>query len=414
VILIVLDTVRADHLGCYGYPRATSPRLDAFARQATLFRRAFAAAPATLASHASLFTGRHPLEHGAHAFEVQTPASDNMSPLAAEHLTLAESLAELGYATQGFVANKAYLAERWNLQQGFQGWRVRRVTAARLNDEVEAWLAGMRRRSFHLFLNYMDAPDSEEHGLLEQLGELVLRGRGEIPGELAGQVVDQYDTAIANLDQELGRLFDMLAAADAYDGATIVVTADHGESFGEHHLVGHGKDLYQEAVHVPLIVKRPGQRKGEVREEPVSGVDVARLIVDTLPAGLSSRLAPRFPYRPGSHPVLIESHHASVNVLFHPVWGRRFRRVRLAVFEWPWKYIHSSDGKHELYDLQRDPGERHDLAAERPELSQRLAGTLMAFRARREATRSPPSAPPLSEEDREALRALGYLGDTKP
>ena len=274
VVLIVMDTLRADHLGCYGYERATSPRVDAFANGATRYTRALSAAPWTVPSHASMFTGVPPLVHGAHTFPTEK-ATRNVNSLDQGWLTLAEALSAEGYQAGAFVANAGYLAPRWQLNQGFETYHVDRVYAEELNPQVFDWL-DRATPPYFLFVNYIDAhrpyntkprpgfldpPAPGGVELLNRLIEQVLPATDPVDQDLAGQVIDQYDTAIANLDEQVGALLDRLERDGGAGDTVIVVTSDHGEYFGEHHLVEHSKDIYQEAIQVPLIERGVGQQE---------------------------------------------------------------------------------------------------------------------------------------------------------
>jgi arylsulfatase A-like enzyme len=428
VLVVTLDTVRADHLSAYGYPVRTSPQLERLAARSTRYARAWATSPWTLPSHASLFTGKHAFEHGARTYPIDQPGN-NVRPLHKGHVTLAEALREQGYATAAFVANVAYLGRRWKLHQGFDVYDVQHEMGEARNVDVLAWLASRdERKPFFLFVNYMDAHRpynarprpgllprevvQDKGALLNQLYKTVMPGKVEAPPDLRQKVVDQYDTAIANLDEELGRLVDAVEAAGP---AVVVVTSDHGEYFGEHRLVEHSKDVYEPALRIPLVVRTPGQDAGRVVSTSMSLVDVPRLIADGLPAHVRDALIPHFPYVPGRHPVIAEVYYTRTKDLFHPEWGWRFRRVRTALVDWPFKLIQSSDGAHELHDLARDPAELHDLRADRPEVASGLARTLDALLATRKKAREVKGPvedeEPLSPEDEEALRALGYVGN---
>jgi len=139
VVLIVMDTLRADHLGIYGYARDTSPHLDEFAASATVYHRAIASSPWTLPTHASLFTGLPSFLHGAHAFFVDMPWPRNARPLSNSHLTLAEALRGQGFATAAFIANHGFLDKSMNLNQGFDLYRVKREPASRQNVKISQW-----------------------------------------------------------------------------------------------------------------------------------------------------------------------------------------------------------------------------------------------------------------------------------
>ncbi|MCZ6816562.1 MAG: sulfatase, partial [Planctomycetota bacterium] len=282
VILITLDTLRADHLGCYGYDRPTSPRIDAFAETATLYRRGYATSPWTVPTHGSLFTGKFPYEHGAHSFKVDRPVM-NVNRLPLEHLTLAEALKSEGYQTGAFIANNGYLTAGSQFNQGFDTYHVERVYADTLNERIFAWLDARRDKRFFIFINHIDThrpyntaprpgitdrPVVRDQGqLLDRLYAAVMPGTGPIPSDLVARVTDQYDTAVANVDAAIGSLLDKLESMGIYDRTLIVLTSDHGEYIGEHHLVEHSKDVYQEVLWVPLIVKGVGQTSGKAIED---------------------------------------------------------------------------------------------------------------------------------------------------
>jgi len=420
----VLDTVRADHLGCYGYERETSPNIDAFARTATRHVRAMSAAPWTVPSHASMFTGKPPFVHGAHTVAVKRQRN-NVRPLHGNHLTLAEALSAEGYETAAFAGNTAYLARFWRLDQGFETYHVERAYADGLNERIYDWL-GRTERPFFLFVNYIDAhrpyntrpragfldpPATEDDGgLVKRLKNQVLPAKRPVPRDLARRVIDQYDTAIANLDEEVGALLDRLKQRGLDDNTVIVITSDHGEYFGEHLLVEHSKDVYQEAIRIPLLVRIPGQGEARTADTLAVSNDVPNLIVSNLSAETRERIAARFPDAPGNHTVLTENYFTRSDDLFHPAWGRRFNRVRRAVFEWPYKLIHSSDGKHELYDLEADPREERNLYADRRDLVERLGIALHELLSTRPDPVEESELDPLDEDLRRQLEALGYLG----
>jgi arylsulfatase A-like enzyme len=426
ILLITFDTLRADHLGCYGYERNTSPRLDAFAETATRYTRAMAASPWTIPTHASLFTGKYPFEHGAHAFKTDSTAKSNANRLSLQQETLAEALLGEGYDTGGFVANAGYLAPVWQLNQGFGEWEVKREFAGEVNEKALAWVSRFRERPFLLFINYIDThrpynttprpgflpePAVQDGGeLLDRLYEATMPAREPPPPGLVRKVVDQYDTAIANVDEQFGNLIDSLRAMGLYDDTMIIATSDHGEFFGEHFLVEHSKDVYQEVVWTPLLIKYPGENAGRVVETVTSSVDIPGLILAQLPQDVAARHLATFPNLPGNHPVISQLYLTRVRDLFNPVWGHRFNRVRTALFEWPYKFIHSTDGHHELYDLERDPTESRNLVRENLEVGRRLFSTLRDYKKERESAAEPEDVT-LTEEQLEQLRSLGYTGN---
>ncbi len=426
VVLITLDTVRADRLGCYGYSLPTSPRLDAFAQRSTLYRRTTSASPWTVPSHASLFTGRFAFEHGARNFPVDKPGN-NVNPLPERNVTLAEALRPLGYATAAFVANEAYLNRRWGLDQGFDTYHVENSYADVLNQRVAPWLDQARGGPFFLFINYIDAhwpynnaprdgfpaprPRDKLRNNLSVARDALLPGPGTAPypENALRNLSEAYDLSIANLDAGVGALLDRLDAMGLLHDAVVVITSDHGEYFGEHHLLGHSKDVYQPVLAVPLIIKAPRQSLAAAVDTPASSTDVPALIAAHFPPRLARGLGQQFPDQPGNHLVLAESYYTLPKDLFHPRWGKRFDRVRTAVFDGPLKLIQSSDGAHELYDLAADPDERHNLVESRRADADRLLRRLDEFQAQRGRATESLDARPLSDEEHRRLRSLGYV-----
>jgi arylsulfatase A-like enzyme len=266
VVLITLDSLAASHLGCYGYERDTSPYIDAFAAGATLYQRAFATAPWTLPTHASMMTGRFPFEHGAHTFKINDHVVREY-PLDESFLTLAEALKQEGFETAAFTANTAYLDPRWNLSQGFDVYENKRLQGEHINQKIFDWLDSHRSDRFFLFINYMDThgpyntrkprerPDFLDHvstrktdPMFDDLTARLIEGDEPHPEAELRLLGDLYDIAIANVDEYLQALFDRLRDLGLYDELMIVVTSDHGEYFGEHGLVEHSKDDFREAL----------------------------------------------------------------------------------------------------------------------------------------------------------------------
>ncbi len=426
VILVTLDAVRADHLGCYGYERHTSPRIDEFAENGTLYTKSFAAAPWTIPTHASLFTGKYPFEHGAHTFKVEE-WGNNVNSLHERHLTLAEVFKEEGYDTAAFVANAAYLSTRWQLNQGFDTYHVERVYALKLNEQVFKWLDTHTDNSFFLFINYIDVHGpfntTPRPGLLDEpvveddlklgrrLYKKVMPGEGPIPGDLVRKWINQYDTAVANLDEQVGALLDRLIDTNLYDDTIIVLTSDHGDFFGEHYLIGHSKDLYQEVLWVPLIIKNYRQKGRRITDVLTSSTDIPNLIFSQFPHDVAEQYAAVFSDAPGNHLAISENYYTRTRDLFNLRWGKRFNRVRTAVFDWPYKYIRSSDGKHELYHLVDDPKESNNLIEYEAEIADRLVKKLERFQKNRGESTDEIDLRPLTEENRKKLKSLGYIGD---
>jgi len=428
VVLVSMDTVRADHLSCYGYERATTPALDALAQRADRYAVCRATAPWTLPSHASMLTGLYPFQHGAQARRVDQHVAE--LPLAKVNDTLAEALQEHGYRTGGFVANRGYLGPEWGFGQGFdhyEPFKGERGNAGNLTRVALDWVdAGSRGRPFFLFLNYMDAhrpynvdplpeprpglppPDPEgPQKLLNELVHAILQQDEPPDPELVARVITQYDQGIANLDLGIGALIAGLEQRGLWDRTVLVVTADHGEFLGEHDLVEHSKDVYEEVLAVPLIVRRPGQTAGRVVEERVSIAAIPSLVAGELPGELGADLRARFP-SPSPDLCFAELRYTRAKDLNQP-YGVRFARERTVVYAGRYKAIATSrPGEDELYDLAADPLEQHNLVLERPDVAERLLRLAREERARGEAAGPTGEPPELTPEMQQALHELGY------
>ncbi len=396
VLLIILDTVRAASLSLYGYDRPTSPRLAQFARRGVLFQHAISAAPWTLPSHASIFTGHWPHELGA----------DWKKPLDATYPTLAEELAMHGYATAGFAANRFYTTHETGLNRGFvhyedytvsPGQSVQscylgrllietyekvfktvfiphRKTAAAVNAAFLRWLPHRPPRPFFAFINIFDAHDPYlSPGRFSRafqtttLSPRRLR-QARYTAEEIRYYHDAYDASIAYIDDELGRLLDSLDRGRLLDSTLVIITSDHGDQFGEHGFMGHGSSLYLPELHVPLLISMPGLVPTAVTvKEPASLRDLAATIVDLVGAGGGSRLpgqslAALWKGTPTANgpPLLSEVNVPPGLADWYPLVKGDMKSVIVGDRH----YIRNGDGREELYDFQEDPVEQQDLAGD--------------------------------------------------
>jgi arylsulfatase A-like enzyme len=432
VVWIVLDTVRADHTSAHGHYRPTTPNLGRFLGSSTQYMRAIAPAPWTLPSHAAMFTGQYPFMIGMTTRLIQQPNGEDLieGPLDDNYHTVAEALAENGYATAAFVANSVYMKPRYNLGQGFGVYDVNRVPAVELLPPALDWLDQQRKDPFFLFINIMDAhfpmntapqpgvvdgPVPQDPELFRRLIDVIMPQTAPPDEALRQEVIAQYDTGIANADVGVGLVLDRLRQLGLYDDTLIIVTSDHGEYLGEHGLVGHSKDVYEPTAHVPLAIHVPGQRRARAVVPPVSLVDLAGLI-------LSEALGPRamagyaefMRGNSAQFPVLCENHFSRRWDVFDERWGHRFRRERTAIYEWPWKYIASSDGAHELYQLDTDPAEQDNRIARDAAVAARLQERVEAAVVSFPSSTAPAPVQELTEEEKKEMDALGYLGSATP
>jgi arylsulfatase A-like enzyme len=423
VVLVVIDTLRQDHLGHEGWTRDTSPAIDALARDATRFTNAYAPAPWTKPSIASMLTGLYPGSHG-----VQQMAST----LPDDVRTLAEILGEHGYATVGVISHMLITARSSNFQQGFDIYSEivdedshRAVSTEAVTDYGLKALEGLARGSkpFFLLLHYFDphydylrhpeygfAPESA--GALdgsETYGELWERMEG--PG-LTEEEVDLveaiYDEEIRHTDSGIARLLEGIAELGLLDETWIIVTADHGEEFLDHGLLGHNHSLYEEVMRAPLIVRRPGEPLPATVAHPVSLVALAPTILDLLDVPVGEVVF----QAESVAPLMSDAGSAGSDTVFLEVdFGFDAEAIRKkAVVSGALKLIRDDPtGELELYDLSRDPHERNDLVGLRSELVDRLVPVLDAEIARSQAIALDPEETTFSEEELERLRSLGYV-----
>jgi arylsulfatase A-like enzyme len=372
-------------------------------------------------------TGKFPFEHGAHTFKLK---GKNLReyPLDESFLTLAEALKQEGFATAAFAANTGFLDPRWKLDQGFDVYANKRVNGQTLNKAAFKWLDAHRDESFFLFLNYMDThspynvmppkqrpdflaqvPTRNAVPLFKDLMERMINGEASLPEADVELLSDLYDIGIANVDEYMQALFERLRELGLYEEVMIILTADHGEYFGEHGLVEHGKDVYQGGLWIPLIVKYPNQRKGEVVEGEVSSAGIPRLMFSQFPREIAKRYLPQFSHEPSERIVISENYYVYSAFWKLARWSR-FSRQRTVIYDWPHKLIQSSDGKHELYDLERDPGEAENLFAHQPDVVGEMSARFEHFKSGRVEMLEPgEEALEPTPEQIEELKALGYL-----
>ena len=465
VLLIVWDTVRADRLSLYGHDRPTTPWLERFAEDAVVFDRAISPSFWTLPSHSSLFTGVPAATH--RAVDKRDPWLDG------QFTTLAEHLGAHGWDTYAWSTNP-YVYTTTNVLQGFrtvddpmvQGpWRDMalahtercldpedrssaispahpersRITPKNAGETIHAalrdWLTTRRdpERPFFAFLNYMEAhtprvPCPEARAAMlgddPELAALALstvadthRLHRQITGggrALSDRQLEAiravYDATLLELDRKTGALIDELAAMGLLDDTIVVITSDHGEQFGEHGLFNHNFSVYQPLVHVPLVVRWPRALPPGRVSETVSTRAVYPTLVDLLdlPAPRDD-LLPSLADAPPDRAVteLIRPHSFAKG-------RRKLNRAYRGLVEGPLKLIVANDGSRELYDLQADPLEERDIAADRPDVREAMARDVEAWReALPPFTPTPRQEIPARDDLREGLadelEALGYI-----
>ena len=398
VLLVSIDTLRADHLGSYGDAAAQTPRLDALAARGTRFAHAATVAPLTLPAHSSLMTGTFPAFHG---------VRDNGGfYLGEEQQTLAEILRGRGYRTGGFVG-AFVLDSRWGIAQGFdhyfddfdlakyegQGMDAVQRRGDEVVDKALAWLAEDRSRPFFAWVHLYDphAPYAAPEPY-----------RSRFPATLEGA----YDAEIAWTDSQVGRLFDALAADGRLDRTLVVVVGDHGESLGEHKEQMHGFFVYDATVHIPLLAAGPGIPVRTV-PDPVRIVDVLPTVLDAIGAPAPSTVQGEslLPLARGAtRPPL-----TTLAETFYPRYHYGWSELR-AVGDG--RYTLIAAPRPELYDTVSDPGQQLDLYAQQPARAAGLQRALDGLLARVTSARAPRGPQSIDAEAEERLQALGYVASS--
>lgn len=396
VLLITLDTVRADRLGAYGYAQARTPHLDALAARGVRFDDAVAPSPITGPSHAAMFTGLYPGRLG---------VRDNATtPLPDDAVTLASRLRDAGLATGGFIG--AFILDRpYGFAKGFDHFGSGFTTVASgqetnaerrgdaVVDDALAWLSSLPAdRRFFGWVHFYDA-----------------HAAYAAPEPFSSQFRDNpYDGEIAFVDAQVGRLIDVLRARGALDDTLVIALADHGEALGEHGEDEHGVFIYDEVIRIPWIVAGPGAQPGLVVGEQVRATDLAPTVLELLDldpmAGIDGESLAgllRGGAREEAPPAYVESYYPRL----HYGWSE-LRAIRAE----GWKAIDAP--RPELYNLRQDPKELANLYTTRQDLADR-----MIAEASRMGREMDARAAPARQADRETLdrlRSLGYIGIAAP
>ena len=455
VILITVDTLRADHLGSYGYQRPTSPYLDSLAASGTRYEDAVAPAAWTKPSTGTILTGLYPSRHGAlyHGSELHTPPGCK---------TLAEAFRDAGYVTAAFVSNPN-VKKIFKFDRGFQeffdspvedtvtlstfrnavignilteitryqfNWKYEN-DVRQINNHAFSWLERNNDRKFFLYLHYIDP--HEPYAPPREYAEQFARDHGFVLHNDRKRLVgtDLYDGEIRYTDDNLLELSNLLKRLKRLDDTVIVVTSDHGEEFFEHGTLGHGFSLYQEVVHVPLIASGPGIEKGKVVKSPVAIVDLAATILDIVGIGgakfgdgtsFAASMADAKWKKEGESYMENEFGEDDTDLRSFVMWGVR---------DGDWKFILNERnayrppedpkyGTFELYDLAADPGERKNLMKDptKKALIEDRWHALQDRLTKHSAFLEEPGfrkikPGPISPEIEAALSAIGYLKGKK-
>lgn len=393
LLLITLDTTRADHIGCYGWTRAATPVLDSLARTGVKFEQAFSHAPITLPSHTSLLTGTLPPEHGVR--------DNGRYVLGPELPTLAEVYRQHGYKTGAFVA-AGVLDSRYGLDRGFdtyddemprnpagEPYRDRHGDA--VCDRALTWLEQTRDKPFMCWVHFFDphAPYVPPPAFLAKTG-------------------DPYDGEIAFVDAQIGRLMDWLKTNDLSSRTLVVAVADHGESLGDQGYLWHALLVYVSTMRVPLILSLPGRLPQGTSSPDMAGIsDIMPTILDFMGWSVPDQVTGR------SLLPALRGHTMPAHAIYgesdFPYNSFGWSKLRCLV-NTRWKYIRAP--KAELYDRLADPGETQNLTEVHPDVTQKLEADLAALEENMAVRESPVRR--MDADTRQTLRSLGYVGGEPP
>lgn len=405
VIILLIDALRRDHLGVYGYHRNTSPNIDRFSEEAVVFKKPISPSPYTYASVATLFTSLYPSEHGVVRYGYKKADCLNY-----EFVTLAEALREKGYITGAFTAN-LLVCKGLLFDQGFDAFNPsidlagqigsNKLRAPKLNEKALKWIHKNRQKPFFIYLHYMDVhapyePPKPYDSLFKSAEEI-------------NEDVDQYDGEIRFTDYHIARFLKKLEEYNLLNNSIIVITADHGEAFREHGFTDHGNSVYNEEIEIPLIVRFPESITCQgPKQDRTELIDLSATILHILDCHL--------PYSNDGRNLL----RVSDNRMFfsEKLWARKNdkRPLEIAMIKNDFKAIYMVDEEKvtELYDLKRDGLEKENLGDLDPHKAKRFEEEIRSWREgklekRKEIGLKESLGTITDERAIEKLRALGYL-----
>lgn len=426
VLVVTLDTTRADHLGCYGYNQPTSVTIDALAADGVRFEWAYSTAGCTPVAHASMFSGLDPYEH--HLRVIGAPSHNKLPE---EIPTLATVLAEKGWKTGAFLSSFT-VSEYFGLHRGYEKfdngllspadgvfkvdpktgvyqWEVRRFQrrSDETTDSFLRWLPSVEKSPFFAWIHYWDPHDPM------MLPPKEVMARFAPPANSDEQAVNRarYDAEIYYMDAQLGRVIEALKQKGLYDKTIIVVIADHGEGLGDHGWMYH-RLLYQEQMRVPFIVRAPGGPRGVALPQIVRCIDLYPTVLDllrlTAPEPIRGvSLRPLWERKPDAPRQAYADQLNAFDMNSNVTEQRPKDGLIYALVDGDWKLIYHdrAPDAHELFNLRDDPGELRNLFASQADVAKRLIDELMA----RKCIQPIPFPPgQMSKAEMDALRALGY------
>lgn len=439
LLIITVDTLRADNLGCYGYFRDTSPNIDALAKEAVLFENCYTPVGQTLPSHTSLFTGVYPREHGVRTNffrldDSQMAALDGVYGPSTKILSLASALRAEGYNTAGFVSAEP-VKTPGGLSAGFDHWyepAEDKVTCDVTNKEVFAWLDKKPKEPFFVWIHYFDphgpyqppAPYDTQYQTDDELekfrdergfedkGSKIRREPENQKVKDARKEINRYNGEIAYTDKNIGELFKELQTRGLWKDMAVVFTADHGEALGQHGCSGHG-DIWLEHLHIPCIMKAPGQSPRK-ESAPMTIVDVVPTLAALSP-GLP--LAKFLKQCTGGNAL---AQYFTPRPIYGEMPSTRKADVT-AIIVGDWRYVEDPQFGRHLFNLREDPYELKNVVDEHKDVADRMAEQLKQIVAVQQSKGEELGAGELikkisatdggKDHRTKALEAMGYTED---
>ena len=412
VILVTVDTLRADHMACYGYSRNTMPFVEGLAKQGILFSNAYSTSSWTAPSMASLATALYPREHG--VLHGAAKQRNEQEVLDGKFLTLAEALKGAGYKTFG-IFSTGHTTRKAGFDQGFDVFQSLGFAESPRPNQAAAEMKPLISKSspYFLWIHYFDphvpytarepwiSAYSTNAAACAKWSGMDFLDQPEKKAEMTEfrndptalqTLIDLYDSELGYTDHYIEDLFHMLEIGE---DSLVIVTADHGEQFMEHGRLYHAGSLYEPEVRVPLIIRLPsGRRAGEVVSRPVSNKDVFPTILDAL--GITASAPGSSLLQPQTEPVYLE---------LDLDQGRDWKGVRRN----NWKLLCHGSSKCELYDLSKDPGEKQSGTELEQEQADRMHAELLSWMETHPVFSAGRINQKLTNDQKEKLRSLGYL-----
>lgn len=415
VILIVIDTLRADHLGCYGYARNTTPNIDKLANESILFKNIIAPSPWTCPSIGALFTSRYPASLGI------TEASINISD---KFVLLSEVFKEHNYKTHGIISS-VYISSKYGYAQGFDSYDEENakgeqdISSPSITQKAISFIEQNRSNKFFLFLHWFDPHYSymlhEKYNYYPDYNGPIYSGMNinelwfKAPYMSANDITHikaLYDSEITFTDEYIGTFINRLKALGLYDDTLIILTADHGEEFSERgdYYIGHTRKLFQEMIHVPLIIKLPGENKGKIINEPIGLIDLMPIIIRYANLKIPAE------YKFDGIVININDVNTFRNkkIISETRWNLNFQSLIWG----DWKFIQYPEMSIKmLFNLKDDPIELRNLAKTHVDKTNEMETVLKEWNQeiKLESSDNMRMKTIFSEEEKAKLKALGYL-----